>query len=353
MRLRDYRSCVTETTVVAPGRRTIRLRLARDVPADLHLVDRRRHARDTLPDLALQPCQVQVLRHVPPLLDDLVRRHDEVVRIEVAADVGVGEEPRMGRITRLLEAVELDAADRVDVAELVGEEDPAARSRHARDLAHDELGAADVVEHPEAPDEVEVAVGEGERLRVPGDERAARRGVLTRDGEVLLGGVDADHPADEGRERVRERAGAATDVEDALVPAQRGEEPPDTRDELVVALRLERSPVLGPVAHPTTLRVVLAGSTRIPHASSYPIVSATSAWASRVAPSPTSTTAAPTAVGPGRRTASASIEIVPTTGTRAPSTMTSVRVRSRRKPSAYPTGTIPIQVSDSATNRRP
>src|SRR4029079_14661413 len=101
MRLRDYRSCVTETTVAAPGRRTIRSRLARHVPADLHLVDSRSHARATLPDLALQPCQVQVLRHVPPLLDDLVRRHDEVVRIEVAADGGVGWGARMGSITPL------------------------------------------------------------------------------------------------------------------------------------------------------------------------------------------------------------------------------------------------------------
>ena len=49
----------------------------------------------------------------------------------------------------------------------------------------------------------------------------------------------------------------------------------------------------------------------------------------------------------------ASIEIVPTTRLRTSSTSTSVPVRSRRKPSAYPTGTIPIHVSAAATNRRP
>ncbi len=91
------------------------------------------------------------------------------------------------------------------------------------------------------PDEVEVAVREGERLRVPGDERAVRRGVLARGGEVLLGGVDADDLADERRERVRERAGAATDVERALVAAQRGERAARTRvTSSSCALGLER-----------------------------------------------------------------------------------------------------------------
>ena len=47
------------------------------------------------------------------------------------------------------------------------------------------------------------------------------------------------------------------------------------------------------------------------------------------------------------------METVPTTRRRAPSTSTSVPVRPRRKPSAYPTGTMPTRAGSSATKRRP
>src|SRR3989442_2628276 len=43
----------------------------------------------------------------------------EVVRVEVAADVGVGEQPLVARIPQPLEAVHLEAAQGVDGAELV------------------------------------------------------------------------------------------------------------------------------------------------------------------------------------------------------------------------------------------
>ena len=103
------------------------LRLARDVPADLDLEDRRRHPRDSLALLALEPDEVEVAAHLAALAHDLVRRHDEVVRLEEAADVGVRQKPRVGRVARPLEAVLLEAAERVDVAQLVGEEDPSPR----------------------------------------------------------------------------------------------------------------------------------------------------------------------------------------------------------------------------------
>ena len=135
--------------------------------------DGRRHPLEALALLALETGQVEVPRHVPVLAHDLVRVHHEVVRVEVAADVGVREEPRVRRVARALEAVELEAAHRVDVAELVGEQDPAARPRDPRELGDDELGPADVVEDAEAADEVEVAIREGERLGVPDDERAS------------------------------------------------------------------------------------------------------------------------------------------------------------------------------------
>ena len=64
-------------------------------------------------------------------------------------------------------------------------------------------------------------------------------------------------------------------------------------------------------------------------------------------------TRAPTAISRSSSTANESIETAPTTRRRSPPTSTSVPVRSRRKPSAYPTGTMPIQVGASATKRRP
>src|SRR6187200_1181364 len=123
MRHEDYRSCVTVTTDRSShGRRASEL--AGDVPADLDLVDGRGHPRDALAGLALEPGDVEIALHVTAFLDDLVRDDHEVVGVEVAADVRVRQEPRVGRVARALEAVELEATHRVDVAQLVGEQDP-------------------------------------------------------------------------------------------------------------------------------------------------------------------------------------------------------------------------------------
>jgi hypothetical protein len=163
------------------------------------------------------------------------------------ADVRVGEEPRVGRIAGTLEAVPLEAGDRIDVAELVGEQDPAATASDSGELGDDELRTADVVEDPQTAHEVEVAVGERERLRVADDEAAAGRRVLASRFEVLLGRVDAHHVADQWGERVRERAGAASHVERPFVARDRGEQPPKASLELGLALGLERTAVLDPV----------------------------------------------------------------------------------------------------------
>ena len=92
--------------------------------------------------------------------------------------------------------------------------------------------------------------------------------MLARDVDEILRGVDADHVADERGERVREGAGAAADVERALVAAQRCQQSLYQGDEGVVPLDLELSAVLDPVHHPTTSRVDRSPAVRIPHASS-------------------------------------------------------------------------------------
>ncbi len=175
----------------------------------------------------------------------------------------------MRRVARALEPVELEASHRVHVAELVDQQDAAAGLRHACDLGDDELGPADVVEHAHAPDEIEVAVREGERRRVPQHERASLGRVLAGSGEELLRGVDTHDLAHERRQGVGERARSAADVERPLVAAERSEQPPEPRLQVVVALGLERASMLDRAGHRTTSLVRLApGDTRIPHASS-------------------------------------------------------------------------------------
>ena len=125
-----------------------------------------------------------------------------------------------------------------------------------------------MVEHPQAADEVEVAVREGERLRIARHERAALGSALSRGGEVVLRRVDADHVADERCEHIGQRAGPAADVERPLVTCKRGQQPPHPCLEVGVTLGLERSTPLDGIRHPITSLVARPGETRIPHASS-------------------------------------------------------------------------------------
>src|SRR5262245_27505006 len=130
MRHTDYRRFACLTT--AWWRRRLPV-LDRDVPAHLDVVRLRRHPGDPLPGLALEAGEVEIGLYHPVLVYDLVGDDDQVVRVEVAADVGIGQEPLVRRIADALEAVELEALDRIHVAELVDEENPAARAGDARE----------------------------------------------------------------------------------------------------------------------------------------------------------------------------------------------------------------------------
>src|SRR4026209_1240691 len=148
MRLTDYRRFACLTTTSSPrGRLTV---FDGHVPAELDVVGLRRHPGDMLTGLALEADEVEVLRHLPVLTEDLVRDHREVVRVEIAADVRVRKQARVGRVADALEAVELEAPDRVDVPELVGEKDPAAGARDPGELRDHELRPSHVVEHTQA-----------------------------------------------------------------------------------------------------------------------------------------------------------------------------------------------------------
>ena len=63
------------------------------------------------------------LLEVDPLVDDLEGREHQVVRVEVAADVGVRKEPLVRRVSQALEAIELRGPQRVDRPQLIGDED--------------------------------------------------------------------------------------------------------------------------------------------------------------------------------------------------------------------------------------
>ena len=90
-----------------------------------------------------QADEVEVAAHLAALAHDLVRRHHQIVRLEEAADVRVREEPRVRRVSRALEAILLETAERIDVAELVDEEDASPGLRDARELRDDEARLAE------------------------------------------------------------------------------------------------------------------------------------------------------------------------------------------------------------------
>ena len=133
-------------------------RLAGDVPADLDLVGRRgRRAADLRPLLLGHAGEVEPLLEVDLLACHLGGQQHEVVRVEVSADVAVGQEALVRRVAQPLEPVHLQAPQRVDRAELIGDEDASPEPGHAGELRHGELGTADVVEDPDAGRDVELA----------------------------------------------------------------------------------------------------------------------------------------------------------------------------------------------------
>ncbi len=156
------------------------------------------HPADVLSALPFQPGEIEEALHVAHLPHDLVAPDDEVVGVEELADVGVGQESRVARISLPLEAVELEAAKRVDAAELVDDEDRPTRANDAGQLGHDQLGSTDVVQHAHAADDVERPVGKRQRGRVRRRGRSswtARRPC--RLDEPLVG-IDARRPRRRG-----------------------------------------------------------------------------------------------------------------------------------------------------------
>src|SRR6185437_480699 len=89
--------------------------LARDVPADLDLVDRRGREPADADALFLRHVgERETLLEVDSLLLDLRRDEHEIVRVQVAADVRVRQEALVRGVAHALEAVELEAPERVD-----------------------------------------------------------------------------------------------------------------------------------------------------------------------------------------------------------------------------------------------
>ena len=117
----------------APRRVGLRAGLPGDVPADLDLVGRRGcGAADPHALVLVEPGELEPLFEVDALARHLGDEEHEVVRVEEAADVRLGEKPLVRRVAQALEAIHLEAQERVDRAELVGDEDlPAGRATRA------------------------------------------------------------------------------------------------------------------------------------------------------------------------------------------------------------------------------
>jgi len=179
----------------------------------------------------------------------LVRQHVEIVGVEKAPNVLVGQESGMRRIARLLEPVGLGRDDRVDEAELVDEENPASRARHARELGDDELRSACVVEHAHTADDVERAVLERQRRRVADAELAVGRSELPAGGDEVGREIDADDAINERSERKGKSSRPAAAVEGALGTGEWGEQLPHTVPERRSAFLLHCHAISDHVTH--------------------------------------------------------------------------------------------------------
>ena len=142
--------------------------------------------------------------------------------------------------------------------DLVVHEDAASGLRDARQLGDRELRPADVVQRAPAAREVERAVLELERRRVPFEEARVGGRILARRREQLGDEVDADDLADERREGECERARARSRVEHALVAAERREELRELLSQRVDLRARVRDERLGVLAEARAHRVVVA-----------------------------------------------------------------------------------------------
>ena len=161
-------------------------------------------------------------------MGDVLAAQDEVVRIEEAAQIGVGEDARRRRIAGALELRQLDRCERVDRRDLVDDEDGPAGARDAHELGDEQLGPARVVQRAQRPGEIERERVEWQVLAVRHDDLDVRRGIRACSLGELLVDLDRDDLAHARGKRERERARAGADVEHPLV-AREGEEVPSAR----------------------------------------------------------------------------------------------------------------------------
>ncbi len=112
------------------------------------------------------------------------------------------------------------AASRIGRSDLVVDEDATAGNGDACQLCCCQLRSRDVMERPPRAGEIERAILEGKVRRIPFDERHVRGRVAARVLQELRDDVDADHLANERRERQRKRPGAGAAVERTVVSAR-------------------------------------------------------------------------------------------------------------------------------------
>ena len=145
----------------------------------------------------------------------------------------------MRRIAEALDRVVALGGRGVFGAEHVGDQQAPARLRHAPHLGEHALGRREVMERRAAGHHVEARVVEWKLARIARFEARVREAAplrfVARAGEPGLRRVDADRLAAAAREREREEAGAARDVEHALTGLRAGE-----RDQAVERTRILR-----------------------------------------------------------------------------------------------------------------
>ena len=140
----------------------------------------RREAERRLPSLALAAREIEVGTELPALLVLARAEQDEAVRLEELAEVDLGQQAGVARVTGPLEAVDRVRLERVDRRELVDHEHPAARAGDAGELGDHELRPPHVMERPERAGEVERGSVERQARRVALDELRRCAGARSR-----------------------------------------------------------------------------------------------------------------------------------------------------------------------------
>jgi hypothetical protein len=153
------------------------------------------------------------------VLLEMRAQQNELVRIEEAAEVGVGKRPRMRGIARAFKAVEVERGERIGRRDLVVDKNPPAGRSHARKLRDRTLRARDVMQGPARTREVEGPRLERQGRHVALDKGHVFRCALARTLQQLGDDVNADHVAHQRREGERERSGARPGIEGVLLAA--------------------------------------------------------------------------------------------------------------------------------------